>query len=482
VSPRILCGALASACLVLACAAVPASAATNLIVNPSFETQGSVQTVFSDTIPDGDAWRSASGGFTYGGNAITSFGVANTTDVAIIQYSQDWSDSTITATTTPLATSANLVGGAMLRWQSGVGFYGCGVRSGALVIQRRSSSTDTVLGTTGMSVQANTSYRVVFSANGSTLTCSATPTAGGGTTSLSRTDTELTSGADGTFAVNGTNQTRQFRFSAPSVTAAVPSGWSTIVPTAGRPGLVPDRVAAANSGAESLQLFGGDDSFGGYVGQTVAVSPSTTYLLEAAISTIALASGTARVVVTESPGGTTTTLGNASGTTPWTIYTTTFTTRSNTTSVTVRPTVNGLGRGSFDDLSLGVAPQISLSLSTGSIEFGTVDPLSSPFTRTSALTTTVTSNAPWSLTVAGSGDFGDGLGKVFPLGRLGWRLGGSTGAFTPLSTTATTVNSGNATTSTGMASPLDMQLTVTYADPVSANSFQTSLTYIALTP
>jgi len=152
---------LASACLLPACSAVPASAATNLIANPGFETQGSVQTVFSDTIPDGDAWRSASGGYTYGGNAITSFGIANTTDVAIIQYSQDWSDTTITVTTTPLATSANLVGGAMLRWQSGVGFYGCGVRSGALVIQRRSSSTDTVLGTTNMPVQAGTSREIL---------------------------------------------------------------------------------------------------------------------------------------------------------------------------------------------------------------------------------------------------------------------------------------------------------------------------------
>ena len=95
------------------------------------------------------------------------------------------------------------------------------------------------------------------------------------------------------------------------------------MPTAGRPGLVPDRVAPANSGAESLQLFGGDDSFGGYAGQTVAVTPSTTYMLEAAISTIALTSGTARVVVTESPSGATTTLGGASGTTPWTVYSTT---------------------------------------------------------------------------------------------------------------------------------------------------------------
>jgi len=188
------------------------------------------------------------------------------------------------------------------------------------------------------------------------------------------------------------------------------------------------------------------------------------------------------VVVTESPSGATTTLGGASGTTPWTVYATSFTTRSNTTSVTVRPTVNGLGRGSFDDLSLGIAPQVSLSLSSGSVEFGTVDPLSSPFTRPSALTATVTSNAPWSLTVAGSGDFGDGLGKIFPLARLGWRLGASTGVFTPLSTAAMTVTSGGATSSSGAASPLDMQLTVTYADPISANSFQTSLTYIALTP
>ena len=73
------------------------------------------------------------------------------------------------------------------------------------------------------------------------------------------------------------------------------------------------------------------------------------------------------------------------------------------------------------------------------------------------------------MTVAGFGDFGDGLGKVFPLARLGWRLGGSTGVFTPLSTTATTVNSGGATSSSGAASPLDMQLIVTYADPISAS-------------
>jgi len=65
---------------------------------------------------------------------------------------------------------------------------------------------------------------------------------------------------------------------------------------------------------------------------------------------------------------------------------------------------------------------------------------------------------------------------------LGWRLGASTGVFTPLSTAAMTVTSGGATSSSGAASPLDMQLTVTYADPISANSFQTSLTYIALTP
>jgi hypothetical protein len=482
VSPRIFCGVLVSACVLLACATAPASAATNLVTNPGFETQGSVQTVFSDTIPDGDAWRSAAGGYTYGGNAITSFGVANTTDIAIIQYSQDWSDTTMTVTTTPLATSANLVGGAMVRWQSGVGYYGCGVRSGALVIQRRSSNTDTVLGSTGLSVQANASFKVTFSAVGSTLTCSAVRTTGGATTTLTRTDTTLTSGVDGTFAINDTNQTRQFRFSAPSVTAAVPSGWSTIVPTAGRPGLVPDRVAAANSGDESLQLFSGDESFAGYAGQTVTVTPSTTYTLEAAISTIALTSGTARVVVTESPSGVTTTLGSVSGTTPWTLYSTSFTTRSNTTSVTVRPTVNGLGRGSFDDISLGITPQVSLALSSSSIEFGTVDPLSSPYSRPSALTATVTANAPWALTVAGTGDFGDGLGKAFPLARLGWRLNGSAGAYTPLSTAATTVTSGGATSPTGSANPLDMQLTVTYADPISANSFQTSLTYIAFTP
>ena len=319
VSPRILCGVLASACLLLACSAVPASAATNLVANPGFETQGAVQTVFSDTIPDGDAWRSASGGYTYGGNAITSFGIANTTDVAIIQYSQDWSDTTITVTTTPLATSANLVGGAMLRWQSGVGFYGCGVRSGALVIQRRSSSTDTVLGTTEMSVQAE---HVVP-----------------GRLLRDRVDADLLGDADVGRRHHvpdphrhraDVGRGRHVRRQRHQPDAAVPvlgaqrhrGGAQRLehdrahgrparasCPTASRRP-TPARSRCSCSGATTRSAA-----------TPARPSPSPRRrrtLLEAAISTIALTSGTARVVVTESPSGATTTLGGASGTTPWT--------------------------------------------------------------------------------------------------------------------------------------------------------------------
>jgi len=143
--------------------------------------------------------------------------------------------------------------------------------------------------------------------------------------------------------------------------------------------------------------------------------------------------------------------------------------------------VNGSGRASFDDVSLAATPTVGLALSATSVDFGAVDPLSSPFTRSPALTATVTSNTNWALSLQAAGNFSDGTGKTFPLTQLGWRPAGG-GAFTAVTTSAQTVASGTATTAAGTANPIDYRLQVTYPDPVSAQPFSTTLSYIATTP
>ena len=175
------------------------------------------------------------------------------------------------------------------------------------------------------------------------------------------------------------------------------------------------------------------------------------------------------------------TLASVSGTTAWTVYSTSFTTDAGTTSVTIRLQLDGSGRASFDGLSLSITPAVTLALSASSVDFGGVDPISSPFVLAPALTATVTSNTTWSLSLAGSGNFADGTGKTFPLAQLGWRLNGGT-TYTAASTTAQTVTTGVATGSSGTANPIDFRLQVTYADPVSSQPFQTTLTYTATTP
>ena len=51
-----------------------------------------------------------------------------------------------------------------------------------------------------------------------------------------------------------------------------------------------------------------------------------------------------------------------------------------------------------------------------------------------------------------------------------------------VTTAAQTVTTGTATAASGTANPIDYQLQVTYPDPVSAQPFSTTLTYIATTP
>jgi hypothetical protein len=265
-----------------------------------------------------------------------------------------------------------------------------------------------------------------------------------------------------------------------TMTSAVPQSWTPITPLAGRPGMVFDHIAPANSGSAYLQLFGGAGSYSGYGQQAgIPVVGNSSYTLTAAIRTDAV-SGSARVMAIES-GGTTTTLATVTGTSAWTVYSATFVTQPATTSITVRLQVNGSGRASFDDVSLAATPTVGLTLSATSVDFGAVDPLSSPFTRSPALTATVTSNTNWALSLQAAGNFSDGTGKTFPLTQLGWRpTGGS--AFTAVTTSAQTVASGTATTAAGTANPIDYRLQVTYPDPVSAQPFSTTLTYIATTP
>lgn len=159
--------------------------------------------------------------------------------------------------------------------------------------------------------------------------------------------------------------------------------------------MVPDRIAPANSGAAYLQLYGGAAGFSGYSQQaTIPAVGSSTYTISAAIRSEAVS--VAKVIAIES-GGTTTTLASVSGTTAWSVYSTTLTTQPGTTWITVRLRLDGSGRASFDDPSPTLSPFVTLGLSGASVDFGGVDPLSSPFDLTPALTATVTANQAWSL-------------------------------------------------------------------------------------
>jgi hypothetical protein len=251
---------------------------------------------------------------------------------------------------------------------------------------------------------------------------------------------------------------------------------------AGRPGEVPDTVLAPTGGSESMQLFGGASGFDGYSQQTgIAVTGSTAYTLQAEIRTQGV-TGAAQVVAVESPSGVQTTLGSVAGTTPWTLYTTTFTTQPGTTSIAIRTRLRGAGTANFDDLSLAAAATVSLALSQGSLALGGVSPLSSPYSYPAAVTATVDATAGWTLSASGTGNFADGTGKTIPLGVLAWRRAGA-GGYTPFTTTAQTVAaSAAATPAGGTAVPLDYQLTITFPDPASAAAFSTSITYIATTP
>jgi hypothetical protein len=458
-----------------------AADAANLIANPGFESAGTSGTVFSDTLPDLAAWQVTSGSFVLAGGSLTSNGLGTSTDLAVVANSQDYQDGSLSATVVPITISPQEVGGLVVRYQDTANFFLCALTKNAVVVQRRLAGADTVIATAAYTPAAGSSYTVTATATGSTISCRAVGP-GGVSATATATDTHLPAGMIGLAAINSnSSQQRQARFTQPvTMTAAVPQSWNGPGVLAGRPGLIADHVAPANSGSGYLQLFGGAGTFSGDAQQaSIAVSGGTSYTLSAAIRTDAV-SGAAKVLAIE-PDGTTTTLASVSGTTAWTVYSTTVTTQPTTSSLTVRLQLNGSGRASFDDLSLSVTPAVSLSVSTSSVDFGAVDPLSSPFTLANTSRATVTSNTTWALSLQGAGDFSDTTGKTFPLSRLGWRVNGS-GSFTAVTTTAQSVASGSSNAPSGTTTPLDFQLQVTYADPVSSQPFTTTITYIATTP
>jgi hypothetical protein len=471
------CALLAAGVLLLPAAA---AAAPNLIANPGFETAGSSATMFSDTLPDLNAWQVTAGNLTLAAGALTSQGSGSSTDIAVVRNSQDYQDGVFTVSTTPLTVAPQEAGGVLVRYSDTANFYLCGITKGSVVVQRRLAGTDSVIASTAYTSAVNSTYTLTATAAASQISCKVTGP--GGTATATATDSSFGSGMIGVAAINSNpSQQRQMRFSLPSMAAVAPQSWSGIGLLLGRAGMIADRIAPANSGSAYLQLFGGAGSFSGYSQQTsIAVLGGSRYTLSAAIRSDAV-SGSAKVLAIE-PDGTTTTLASVSGTTGWTVYSTSFTTQPATAALTVRLRLDGSGRASFDDLGLSVTPSVALSLSTGSVDFGGVDPISSPFVLSPALSATVTANSNWSLSFQGGGDFADGTGKTYPLARLGWRLTGSGSAYTAASTAAQAITSGAANSPAGTATPIDFQLQVTYADPVSSQPFQTTLTYIAATP
>ena len=188
------------------------------------------------------------------------------------------------------------------------------------------------------------------------------------------------------------------------------------------------------------------------------------------------------MVAVESPSGFKTILSNSLTNSAWTLNSFTFTTQATTTSVTIQLRLVGAGVASFDDLSLSPAPTVSLSLSSTSLDLGAISPLSSPVTRTGAVTATVVASAGWTLVGARIGPVQRRL-PATPSRCPTWP--GSDRPRPPTHRSrlsAATVTTGTATTASGSAVPIDYRLTVSYPDAASSSSYSTTITYIATTP
>ena len=466
-----------------------AFAATNLIQNPGFETLGTTtQTMFSDTLADMSAWTVTSGGATASGGVLTPTGARKTSDIAVITGSDHTTNGTFQVQGIPTNVVAGLSGGLVFRYQGTGSFYACTVTSNALQLVERDNGVDTVLKSSAMSVQAGLPGWLRVTATGSSLTCAAYSNSNNAPATLiasvTTTDTTYTYGAVGVYDTNTTNRAgKMLTFDNPTITGTGSASWGALTFSVGTPGETVDTVQP-NTGTTSLRLYAGASTDDGYVAQTgIAVTANSTYTLSASIATAGLSAASgAQVIAIESPSNTQTVLSSSSATAGYTFYSTTFTTRTNTTSVAIRVRLLGAGTANFDDLSLAAANTVTLALNTATVGLGTISPLTSPLTLLSATTATVVSNAGWTLAALGTGPFTDGAGgHSIALSALAWRRNGTT-TFTPFTTTATTVTTGNATTASGVATPVDYRLTVGYSDPASSTPYSTTITYVATTP
>ena len=254
--------------------------------------------------------------------------------------------------------------------------------------------------------------------------------------------------------------------------------------SAGTPGETVDTVQP-NTGTTSLRLYAGASTDDGYVAQTgIAVTANTTYTLSASIATAGLSAPTgAQVIAIESPSNTQTVLSSSSATAGYTLYSTTLTTRTNATSVAIRVRLLGAGTANFDDLSLAVANTVTLALEHRHGRTG--HHLAADLAAHAALGDHRDGGSN------GRGGrsrrsapvrFTDGAGgHSIALSALAVAAHGTSRA-TPFTTTATTVSTGNATTASGVATPVDYRLTVGCSDPASSTPYSTTITYVATTP
>jgi hypothetical protein len=122
---------------------------------------------------------------------------------------------------------------------------------------------------------------------------------------------------------------------------------------------------------------------------------------------------------------------------------------------------------------------VQLNLSNNLYDFGVVDPLGVKTSTTNATVATVFANAPWSLSVAGTGAFKDGstTPQTIPDSRMTVN-----GTALNNSTTAIPVSTGAATPVAGTATNLQYSLKLLFGDPSSTTAFSDTLTYTASTP
>ena len=481
----------ALACSLLAAAVLSpagALAATNLIQNPGFETQGSAATMFSDSLPDIAPYTVTSGGMTVAGGSMTPAGAARSSDIAVLTGSSDYSDGTFQLQGTPVDLRTGLSGGIAFRYRDSADFYGCSVTSTSLQLIRRSAGTDTVLRSATMGVTAGLPGWLARDRRGIEFDLHRLHRHGRRTRHSDRDPDRHRCDLRQRPGGHVLHQHHRHRRQADDLPKATDVGRVTrLVGSAGghhraagrdpRPGFDAQhrrRVARAVLGLRNLRRPRRPDRH--------RRDSLTAYTLSAQISTANLSTAAqAQVVAVESPSGFKTILSNSLTNSAWTLNSFTFTTQATTTSVTIQLRLVGAGVASFDDLSLALAPTVSLSLSSTSLDLGAISPLSSPVTRTGAVTATVVASAGWTLSALGSGPFSDGAGHTIPLSDLAWKRSAAT-AYAPFTTSAATVTTGTATTASGSAVPLDYRLTVTFPDPASSSSYSTTITYIATTP